>query len=367
MKSIATLSITDSKKIKGLAIFLMLMHHLWSFPARIYGSEIKYFFDIFGTTSFLYLGFFGKICISLFFFVSGYGIYSISSKKDFTILRRIKKLYINYWKVFLVFIPIAVLLFNKQSAYCLHSDIYARYVNVSFTDIINNFLGFSFSLNSEWWFFNSYLVAVITFPLIKKLFSKFSTEINISLIIIMSILMANVLPNIPWINTNYLYIKFFCQCTPYISCFWIGVLFAKDNLYSTLKNKIEHEIKLNIITDIIGFIIIIYLRQNLIGPILDFVYVPFLIVFFLDILNKFKYVSKGFEILGNHSTNMWLIHSFLCYYFGIFSRAVMYFKWAVPCLIVLIIMSLIASIIIDYIWKCIAYLFSKFLKVVEAK
>lgn len=31
----------DTKIIKGLAIILMLMHHLWAFPERIAGGELK--------------------------------------------------------------------------------------------------------------------------------------------------------------------------------------------------------------------------------------------------------------------------------------------------------------------------------------
>ena len=38
----------DTKVIKGITIILMMMHHLWAFPGRISGGELKYFFEILG-------------------------------------------------------------------------------------------------------------------------------------------------------------------------------------------------------------------------------------------------------------------------------------------------------------------------------
>lgn len=33
-----TISREDTKILKGIAVLLMLMHHLWTFPDRIYGG-----------------------------------------------------------------------------------------------------------------------------------------------------------------------------------------------------------------------------------------------------------------------------------------------------------------------------------------
>ena len=95
---------TDTKIIKGVAIILMLMHHLWAFPDRIAGGALNTVFNIFGESSAVFFGLFGKICVSLFFFLGGYGVYMQSKKSEFTILSNIKKLCLAYWKVFIVFI-----------------------------------------------------------------------------------------------------------------------------------------------------------------------------------------------------------------------------------------------------------------------
>ena len=173
----------------------------------------------------------------------------------------------------------------------------------------------------------------------------------------MTILMCNVFPTIGGyeslgvLNNNYLYYTFLCQAVPFVSCFWLGILFAKDNLFNNLIKKINEIVKFNPVFDIFGIISIIYLRQFVIGEILDILYVPILIVLFLDLVKRIPKLKELFTLLGNNSTNMWLIHSFYCYYFYEVVRVITYLKWSVPCLIVLILSSLFSSIIIDIIWK----------------
>lgn len=348
---------TDTKVVKGFAIILMLMHHLWAFPDRIAGGELKYFLTIKGQSALIFWGLFGKICVSIFFFIGGYGIYKLSEKKEFNIFNNIKKLFINYWKVFLIFIPIGFIFFSNQNAYCENMDIYSKYSIFYKYDLINNFLGLSSSLNNEWWFLHSYLIAIITFPFIKKIFNNKSTVFNIFIIVVCTILVSNVFPAIGKIeelgilNNNNLYSSFFLQSNPYISCFWVGILFSKDDLIVKLKSKINETVKINIFLDVIGIFVIVYIRQFIFGSIYDMIYTPFLIIFFLDFINKFKLLKKVFVLLGNHSTNIWLIHSFLCYYFYFFVRIVVYFRWGVLCLLILLILSLLASYAVNYFWK----------------
>ena len=356
---------TDTKMVKGLAIILMLMHHLWYFPDRIAGGELKYLITMFDSSSISVLGLFGKICVAIFFFVGGYGIYKSSLKKNFNILNNIKKLYINYWKVFLLFIPIAFLFFSNQFPYCTNINIYSKYAVFGWKDIFNNFLGFSSTLNSEWWFLYSYLIAIITFPLIKKIFSKHSTSFNLILIIIFTVLMANVFPAIGdlkelgVLNNNFFYSHFLRQTSPHISCFWLGILFAKDDLLFKCHRCITDVIKLNIVVDIIGIFIIVYLRTMYVGALLDILYVPLLIILFLDFIKRFKFLPRIFEMFGNNSTNMWLMHTFYCYYFSVFAKIVTSTEWAVPSLIILVILSLTSSIIVNHFWKLIGIIWIK--------
>lgn len=100
----------DTKIIKGVAILLMLLHHLWAFPQRVFLNDgFTDTFSVFGEYWYFYLGRFGKICVSMFLFLSGYGLMKSKQSGRFDLIGKVKGLYLAYWKVFLVFIPIAFL------------------------------------------------------------------------------------------------------------------------------------------------------------------------------------------------------------------------------------------------------------------
>ena len=154
-----TFSRDDTKLMKGAAIVLMLMHHLWGFPGRIAGGELWHVLSICGESSLTYFGSFGKICVSFFFFLGGYGVYLSTHSKRYDLIAKLKGLYLSYWKVFVIFIPLAFFFCAHQPTYCDEAEICTRYAEFSRQECFNNFIGFSTSYNSEWWFLNSYIVS----------------------------------------------------------------------------------------------------------------------------------------------------------------------------------------------------------------
>ncbi|MBE6158982.1 MAG: acyltransferase [Firmicutes bacterium] len=355
----------DTKVIKGVAIVLMLMHHLWIIPDRIAGGELNYLLSVFGESSLSFFGWFGNICVSLFFFLGGYGIYVQSTKKDFNLIKNIKKLFISYWKVFLIFIPIAFIFFSNQVPYTVSDYSYARYNVFTWTEVLQNFFTISYSLNGEWWFLSSYLVAIISFPIIKMIIDKFNYKSNILIVIFVLLFGTYIFPalgNISTLgnlNTSFIYYNFLCKSFPWMACFWLGAVFAKDNLIIGFYNKIKNAIHLNLFVDVLAILSIIFLRQKVIGAELDILYTPVLVVLFMDLLNRLKIVRNIFAEFGNRSTNMYLIHSFYCYYFALFAKITTYFKWGISCLLVLIIMTYVSAVLLDYFWNGIEKLFKK--------
>ncbi len=70
----------NTKQVKGIAILLMLVHHLYTFADRIpYGLEIASQYYISGMELTVIIGSFGKICVSIFMFLGGYGLYASCS------------------------------------------------------------------------------------------------------------------------------------------------------------------------------------------------------------------------------------------------------------------------------------------------
>lgn len=363
----------DTKIMKGIAIILMLMHHLWAFPSRVPESSMWHITNIFGDSTFYYIGLFGKICVSIFFFLGGYGIYASLKKKKLDILKNIKRIFIAYWKVFLIFVPIGFIFFNNQIQYCINPNIWNRYSNFDWSIVIGNFLGIRTDLNSEWWFVRSYVIAILTFPLIKKFIDKHSAVTNVFAIAIASILVSNVFPvigdieEIGSLNTNFIYRSLFWQGAPYICCFWMGIAFAKDNLLVKLRNRINDNIKLNVVIDVLIILAIVYLSQTGIKTNLDIIYVPIFIIACLDIVKKSQFFCKVFYSLGNESTNMWLTHTFFCYYFYFFVQIVVWPKWGLFSLFILIALSFGASKLLNAFWNIIGIIYGLGKKVYNEK
>lgn len=128
----------------------------------------------------------------------------------------------------------------------------------------------------------------------------------------------------------------------------------------------QHKL-LNPLFDILMWPVVIYLRNSLLGTVMDMVYVPLLIVTSLDLLRHIGIVKKLFLKLGAESTNMWLIHTFLCYYFYEAVRIVIAPRWAVLSLLLLIIMTYLISCCVTVFWRAVRWGWRKVRKIGEKR
>ncbi|SHK79095.1 MULTISPECIES: acyltransferase [unclassified Fibrobacter] len=355
----------DTKIMKGIAIIWMLLHHLWFFPVRIPGGGFDSLFTVFNIPAVTYFGIFGKICVPMFFFFGGYGVYKSSFGKRYDIVGRLKRLYFTYWSVFLVFIPIGFLFFSSQDPYCADPFIYTRYSRFVHREVISNFLGFTSTYNREWWFLISYVFALVTFPFIRAIIDRFSARVNIFLAVVVALLFAHIFPGLKTVTAlgvlgnSHMYLRFFCQIAPYAACFWMGAIVARNGLLDRLNNSAKQHGLLTPLTDIAIWCLVIAMRQNEVGDIFDIFFIPVLTVASMDLLNRTKLLKKGIWYIGRQSTYMWLIHSFFCYYFGLPAKIVTATGLAIPSLVTLIVMTYIASILLGYFWKGVGILYQK--------
>ena len=355
----------DTKIMKGIAIICMLLHHLWFFPNRIPGGGVEGIFTLFNAPATSYLGIFGKICVPMFFFFGGYGVYKSSYGKPYDIVGRLKRLYFAYWKVFLVFIPIGFLFFSSQEQYCNDPFISTRFNNFVPRELLSNFFGFTSTYNREWWFLISYVFALISFPLIRAVIDRYSARINLFIIVIVSLLFAHIFPGLKTVTAlgvlghSHMYLRFFCQIAPYAACFWVGAIVARNGLFDRLHGSMKQHGLLNPLVDIAVWCMVIVMRQNEVGDIFDVFFIPVLTVASMDLLNHVKLLKKGIWYLGRQSTSMWLIHPFFCYYFDVPAKIVAAPHYAIPSLLVLIAMTYIASVLLAYFWKGVGFVYRK--------
>ncbi|MGL5988463.1 hypothetical protein, partial [Cetobacterium sp.] len=101
--------------------------------------------------------------------------------------------------------------------------------------------------------------------------------------------------------------------------FCLGYIFSKYNLFQKIYNWLFKKGINNNFFYLLGLIIIIVLRtliSKLVGEIIlfdifmvDFIFVPAFIVCCIKILRESR-LTNIFLILGKHSTNIWLMHSY---------------------------------------------------------
>lgn len=94
---------SDTKAIKGIAVILMLFHHLAGFPSRVPVGFTGFESLWTGFVSDGYLQHFAQassICVSIFFFLGGYGLYIRWKSSKLSVSGSIIDLYKSYWKVF---------------------------------------------------------------------------------------------------------------------------------------------------------------------------------------------------------------------------------------------------------------------------
>lgn len=303
----------DTSIVKGIAIILMFFHHLFGFPDRIAnGSIYLCLFSFKGVNVEEVIASFGNICVAIFLFLSGFGVYiKVAKSKEnklYIILRKLRELYVSYWIIFSLFIPISFFIGIRS---------------FDFKEFFNNLIGYSSTYNGEWWFFEVYVFLMIIYPITIKVLRN-----NYVLSIISIILISTIIHKIiPMLSS---YDIFFCisQTSLYneiiyllgfLPCFLIGSAFAKFNLFIKIKQffitfKLDNVIVYTIIS-----IAIIYFRYILYNPTCyDYLFAPIYIFAAIHIIRYLR-LDKLFNILGRHSSNMWLMHSFFCYqYFQFF-------------------------------------------------
>ncbi|WP_456308578.1 acyltransferase family protein, partial [Serratia proteamaculans] len=134
----------------------MLIHHLFAYPSRI-SPDIPVYHMVNSVDIEMFVGLFGKICVSMFLFLSGYG-FSLKKEVSFKyIWGKLKNLYISYWIVLFIFVPIGIIFFPGER-YSLSPSLF-----------FENLIGIKSTYNSEWWFFKLYVLYVFSLPLLSRL------------------------------------------------------------------------------------------------------------------------------------------------------------------------------------------------------
>ena len=300
----------DTSVLKGIAIIAMLCHHLFTcHPAWVESYP----------TPLIIIGTLGKICVAMFLFCSGYGLsiqydktistssgmfYTIRSTIAF-ILKRLIKFYTAYWFVFLVFVPITILFFNRSLA-----DAYGE--NVSITKcLLYDILGLQGfqSYNITWWFNKLIILLYFLFPILFVFVKKTKWFGLLLCFIIMRF--AKKLEILDYYDLLFWQFPFVLG---------IGWTIYQDKIaqYSKWMEKYVGVFGVGLI--ILMSFCILQRLYNIVpfgqinGARMDGFLSVLLALFVIIFLRKWKCCYTALAFLGKHSINIYLVHTFLIQY-----------------------------------------------------
>ena len=337
--------------IQGVAVLLMVLHHLFDFPDRIHVPYVNVF-DFIHLE--ILLGNFGKVCVAIFAFMSGFGLYkkfhkTLSGKK-FPILqcyagmgKQLFNFLKRYWLVFAVFVSYGLI----SGVYCFNAQ-----------EFLYNFIGWSSTYNGEWWYVRQYFDLLLMFPVLFCLEGLLSKVIRIK----GNDLLTGAILLLP------LAVLFIWRNRVYNFCFLIGFLSVSTGVFDKI---CEFFSKLKGWQYLIAAVLIgasIVLRLKILGAKYDYIN-TFLFVLGLAILLKFPALEKisgvtlGF--VGKYSTYIWLTHTFYAYYF--FQAFTFYPKYSILVFLWCVVLSLATGVLLDLILKGLTRLAIKLTKAIFKK
>lgn len=346
----------ESAFLKGLALWMMIYHHLFINPVVWHLNP-----DYIGRFNFLLdeeftriVAWFCKIALSLMTFVSGYGICYIfkKSKKDNcayalrdnykSVIKRLVPFYGHYWYAFLVWTV---------------ADIFIMKYPLVFPEYLLNATGLSYSLNGSWWYVLQYVEMILLAPLMDIYLTKFSRKADIikwsALLILGGGLIA--IPGGRAFLVNLIDITRF-QIS-YMAVFVAGYIVARWNIYGIVRTWLEKQNKiLHYALCLAGLVAIMYIRIKLSDRAnfaaycrMDFIIAPVWILCLCELLEFMKSAGKAvvnfFGWFSRYSMFIWVLH--LIFMDKFFHPVTMLTKLACGNYLTVVLLVTIASVILE--------------------
>lgn len=321
----------DTNIMKGIAICMLLWHHLF------YPSNIEITFVNRNIPEII--AYYSKVCVAIFVFLSGFGLYKSYNKRNLNIKefykRSLKKLYLNYWFIWIIFVPIGIVFFQRSL-----NIVYGENI---IKNIIINLLGVQTlfgqsGYNVTWWYMGLVVGLYLIYPLINLFIKKAPVTITV-----VTFLLLYVEPK-PILGLNFIGLY-----GEWLFPFVLGAIWSKYNMFEKIASiKINKGLKFTAYSVILLFILVCRKDSTILYYTkIDGFFTIVVIQMIFEYLIQIKIIDKVFGFIGEHSFNIFLTHTFIyMYYFNDFI-----YSLSNPILIfmVLLISSLSISVMIEKI------------------
>ncbi len=344
------MSKSESNIAKGIAIIFMYLHHLFGDIDKWTNNQVQSWFLDESVAVSVCVTF--KICVSIFVFITAYGISrSMSDKIDKGKINinqyvnsRLIKLYSGFWFIYIIARITGFMGRSDTEVYGAFGFERIGYVVIDFFGLARFFDTPTFCVT--WWYMSLAIVIIILIPVLRFAYKKFG-----GIILILSVLM---LPSIlGWNGENKIKIYYYL-----LTCV-LGIIAAESNWFEKLRSIVEdrkiYSVVLNLVIVImLGFTILVRIKIGADSFIITYALAA-LIVCILSIfcIKKIKVINNILEKIGEHSMNLFLIHTFFYSYY--FKEYIYVWKYPVLILFALLIVTILTSILIEFIKKITCY------------
>lgn len=328
--------------LKFFALFMMLFHHLF-LEGRFENYNISYTF--FSYSRILNVSSFFKICVSIFAFVSGYGLY-LSYNNDENHNRDVKWIWKRYVSTFRGYWIIIIFIWIL---YICQNDIMTElYFGESFLTgimyMVFDFFGVSFLFHTPmilqtWWYMTATLIYIILTPILYKCINKIGAFATLILVIFIPREFNFTYPSVGIIT--------------FLNAFIFGMAFAYWDIFTKIYHLVSKSFIHYLLICLLSFFSVI-MSYKLFGMItydnlceIKTGGTATIIVIFVYLASlKISKYFKIFDYFGPHSMNIYLLHNFFRKFFPDYLYR---FKDPILIVIVLFCCSLLLSIIIELI------------------
>lgn len=312
-----------SQIVKGVAIIIMLFHHLFGNLDWVLEENSFFSIPMLNHSLEYFLAVPGKICISIYAFLSGYGLYASYQRKKQnagTVVKRVFSVLTNWWLIVLLcFLPLALSCGQI----------------VDYKILLNNLL----LIRNAWCPFADYLLfyvtALITYPFVYWLLNKvnkpllffFGTPLvgmvvrkGVDIIVPQGILYQ-------LLYFYFLYIAYLVAG----SCVCQSGIFLK--IHAWISGKKWNKVWLKIIF-LVGLIPVRWLLKNKL--VFDSFLATMVVFLLVEVVQGHQKTTifKGIHFLGKHSTNIWFLHAVFFFSFAEYTQWIVYLP-RVPIVIML--------------------------------
>ena len=325
------LSKSDTTAIKGIAILLMLWHHLF-LNTMAYGTLTHSLAVVF------------KVCVALFLFASGYGLtkqYSQLEKPYFKntikfLLRRYANFFLSYWFCFVLVVVVGnVCGYSFSEAYPAGRNT----LKCVLLDVAGQ-MGYDSYLN-PWWFNKMIIQLYLVFPVLFLIVrNKYLSWVGLALVVVVQLFAKSIPSNLFFVVEGGL------------PAFYLGMLCARCRLLPESNDRKWRPLLL-----IAVLLVCIGLAVLHVMVVKD-PYVAIMIRAFMALCIIIVYKSFGnqrvsvFEFVGKYATIMYLTHIL---FVKLFPGVIYGAKYSVLIFVVLIAICLAAAMLIDALEKLSRY------------